>query len=502
MKKIYVFLIGILVLGLASCSTDDSTTNATKSAQVALNASINTGNTGSTRVTESDKDNVFTTAWGTGDALSVSFADDTSNPMSLNWKASNDFIGEVTDTQAQQFAKGDSIYGFNYNTNSNITLGSPFSASVDFTGQNGACDNIAKYDLMYGKGDPSKIVSFNHQICVLRLDFNDTQLSGTITDASFSFTSSNNQSLFANKADYTFNSTTHNADLSTTDANSLTLSNPSIAITNGQASVYLAVPARTSVSGTLAIKLTCTSGTYTKNITLTDKNFPSATVQTKIITSLEKGISVGDYVYSDGTWGSNEKDSNGNEAIGVLISDSLSQEEKDAGATHGYVMSLTEVQPNDIWGPKEGAAALPSPLKNYKLGEDTQDFNSGYDGTYKDLHLGTDSNYPAWEAAYNYNTTYPLTNFPKATGWYLPTAGQWSKALKVSEIISSISKTDQYNNPINAGYYNGYWTSTTIYETEDNDLGNAAIGFYQSSPTLYKSGKDDKTKSVRAVFAF
>ncbi|MCH3969873.1 MAG: hypothetical protein LKE47_05605 [Prevotella sp.] len=126
MKKIYVFLIGILVLGLASCSTDDSTTNATKSAQVALNASINTGNTGSTRVTESDKDNVFTTAWGTGDALSVSFADDTSNPMSLNWKASNDFIGEVTDTQAQQFAKGDSIYGFNYNTNSNITLWQSF----------------------------------------------------------------------------------------------------------------------------------------------------------------------------------------------------------------------------------------------------------------------------------------------------------------------------------------------------------------------------------------
>ena len=119
MKKIYVLLIGILVLGLASCSTDDGTTNATKSAQVALNASINTG---STRVTESDKDNVFTTAWGTGDALSVSFADDTSNPMSLNWKASNDFIGEVTDTQAQQFAKGDSIYGFNYNTNSKMII--------------------------------------------------------------------------------------------------------------------------------------------------------------------------------------------------------------------------------------------------------------------------------------------------------------------------------------------------------------------------------------------
>ena len=324
MKKIYL-IISLFLFLICSCSTDSLTDTNTSNQSTTVSLSALLPNGTSTRVTESaDATTGLITSWNSSDQLSVLLKTGNMVEMSKDGTA-NGFTATVSETDKSAFTSGSIIYGVNNNSSDQITTSlqsGKLNTIVDFKGQNGSLDNISKYDLMYGKGDVSKSITFNHKVCVMRFDLSSILLSGKVTSATFVFVpSAGSPSLFADKETYNFGDT---SDSTIVDATSYTLSNPSIdVVDNKEASVYLAIPMRKAVSGVLTLNLTCTDGsavkalTLSKSITITNKNFYPATVQAKTISHLTNAPAVGEYVFSDGTWGTLP---NTKTAIGVFFS--------------------------------------------------------------------------------------------------------------------------------------------------------------------------------------
>ena len=293
MKKIYL-IISLFLFLICSCSTDSLTDTNTSNQSTTVSLSALLPNGTSTRVTESaDATTGLITSWNSSDKLSVLLNTGNMVEMSKDGTA-NGFTATVSETDKSAFTSGSIIYGVNNNSSDQITTSlqsGKLNTIVDFKGQNGSLDNISKYDLMYGKGDVSKSITFNHKVCVMRFDLSSTLLSGKVTSATFVFVpSAGSPSLFANKETYNFGDT---SDSTIVDATSYTLSNPSIDVVDNKASVYLAIPMRKAVSGILTLNLTCTDGsavkalTLSKNITIANKNFYPATVQAKVIFGIQ-----------------------------------------------------------------------------------------------------------------------------------------------------------------------------------------------------------------------
>lgn len=522
MKKVYI-ITALLSLLMVSCSTDDVTDTGDSSLHtVSLNALIPNAN--KTRVVETaDATTGLVTSWDSSDKLSVLLNTGNMIEMSKD-ETANGFTATVSETDQSAFTSGSIIYGVNNNSSDQITtslVDGKINTIVDFTGQNGSLDNISKYDLMYGKGDVSKSITFNHKVCVMRFDLSSSQLSGNITSAAFSFVpSATSTSLFADKETYNLGAT---SDSTLVNTNYYALTNPSIAVVNNKASIYLVIPMRKAVSGMLNLTLTCTDGslikdlTLSKSITITNKDFNPSTVQAKAISSLASPPQAGDCVFSDGTWGS-LADNPSKAALGVFFSPRVSDAEKAAGFIHGYVMALNDASPSAVWSTSETDLSYldNNTTSNLWYG----DMSSGYIGT-ANHGMGTDAAYPAWEAAYNYKSVADISNFANS-GWYLPTAGQWfdilerfggdeamntalvpyktdqSYYLSVSSSSAMTNLDKMFTDAGGSGFtpYYYYWSST-----ENN--GGGAIMFYtgQDVFNLYNTGKNSP-HVVRAVFSF
>lgn len=521
MKKIYL-IISLFLFLICSCSTDSLTDTNTSNQSTTVSLSAVLPNGTNTRVTESaDATTGLVTSWESSDKLSVLL--NTGNMVEMSKDATvNGFTATVSETDKSAFTSGNIIYGVNNNSSDQITTllqNGKLNTVVDFTGQNGSLDNISKYDLMYGKGDVSKSITFNHKVCVMRFDLSSTLLSGKVTSATFVFVpSAGSPSLFADKETYNFGDT---SDSTIVDATSYTLSNPSIEVVDNKASVYLAIPMRKAVSGILTLNLTCTNGsavkalTLSKNITITNKNFYPATVQAKKISSLANAPAKGEYVFSDGTWGTLANNPS-KKAIGVFFSSRVSDAEKAAGFIHGYALALTDADASPVksWGPMNTDAGL---TKVTTLAGYYNDINAGYYGTFtKGYNKGNDS-YPAWQAANKYDVN--VSGF-KNSGWYLPSIGQWwdvaanlgkvdltkmqTGTLQNGILYNGSEATTNVNNAIKGAQNTGtalkpgdYWSASEYHPN------NAAVfQIYDSKVYLYNGSKDNTKCSVRAVLAF
>ena len=518
MKKIYLIICLFLFL-ICSCSTDSLTDTNTSNQSTTVSLSAVLPNGTSTRVTESaDATTGLVTSWNSSDQLSVLLNTGNMVEMSKDGTA-NGFTATVSETDKSAFTSGSIIYGVNNNSSDQITTSlqnGKLNTVVDFTGQNGSLDNISKYDLMYGKGDVSKSITFNHKVCVMRFDLSSNLLSGKVTSATFVFVpSAGSPSLFADKETYNFGDT---SDSTIVDATSYTLSNPSIDVVDNKASVYLAIPMRKAVSGVLTLNLTCTDGsavkalTLSKNITIANKNFYPATVQAKVISHLTNAPAEGEYVFSDGTWGTLSNNPS-KTAIGVFFSSRVSDAEKAAGFIHGYALALTDASTaRPTWGPSNDAGLTKvTTLKGYY-----NDINSGYYGTFTKHYDKNNSNYPAWKAANNYNVD--VSKFTNS-GWYLPSIGQWwdvaanlgkvdltSMQTGISgsaTLYSGSTATTNVNNAITAApggialkNNDDYWSASECYSQ------NAAVVRFRSKDVHLDRPNKDKMNSVRAVLAF
>ena len=524
MKKIYL-IISLFLFLICSCSTDSLTDTNTSNQSTTVSLSAVLPNGTNTRVTESANATTgLVTSWNSSDKLSVLLNTGNMIEMSKDGTA-NGFTAAVDEKDKSAFTSGSIIYGVNNNSSDQITTslldGKKLNTVVDFTGQNGSLDNISKYDLMYGKGDVSKSITFNHKVCVMRFDLSSTHLSGNITSAAFSFVpSETSTSLFADKETYNFGAT---SDSTLVNTNYYALTNPSIAVVNNKASIYLVIPMRKAVSGMLNLTLTCTDGslikdlTLSKSITITNKDFNPSTVQAKTISSLTNAPAEGEYVFSDGTWGTLSNNSS-KTAIGVFFSSRVSDAEKAAGFIHGYALALTDASAaGPTWGPNGQDAGL---TKVTTLAGYYNDINAGYYGTFTKKYDKSNNSYPAWKAANNYNVN--VSGF-KNSGWYLPSIGQWwDVAANLGKVDLTSKQTSTTGDPASVALYSGNTATTNVNnaikaapggtELKNNDdywsasecySQNAAVVRFRSEEVhLDRPNKDKKHSSVRAVLAF
>ena len=219
----------------------------------------------------------------------------------------------------------------------------------------------------------------------------------------------------------------------------------------------------------------------------------------------------GTYLYNDGTTGTTTA---GKTIVGIVFSNQLSSAEYAAGYKHGYALALADASGIGLtWGPNIDAGLT----KVATAADYYNDISAGYYGTFSKGYNKTNSNYPAWQAANNYNVD--VSKFPNS-GWYLLSMGQWwdicanlgkvdltsmqtntSKSLIVYE--GSTATTNVNNAIIAAGgtalmINNNYWSSS-----EHSTTGYVGIFSFDSSRAgVGYIGKDYGYCYVRSVLAF
>jgi len=451
MKRIYLFA-GIASLMVASCSTDEQTSGSyVAGSKVTLNATLpNSG----TRVIEAPNiTSGLSTTWSNDDSLDVLV--NTNAIVSMTKSTGNTFTATpANSTIGTGFNAGNIIYGVNNKSNDKITTsvnGSQLKATLDFTGQNGTVDNLAKYDLMYGKGDPTGNITFNHKICVLRLDISSDSLKvdgiTSLTGLKLKYVAASGTQLFATKEVYNFGAT---CDSTITPADSIYLNNTSITVTDGKATVYIAVPHRQNLYGTLEIKLKGSDGTISKSydltnaISLSNARMLMSTVHPQAITALSRTkVKVGYYLFSDDSWGS-LADSFGSTPVAVIFSKSTSTTDKGNGWTRGYAMALKNAQTSVAWA---GTGAMSNPTgATFSTTAALIADKDGYSHTY----LINSSLYPAaYAVATSYKSVVTAPN--KTSGWFLPSIGQW---YDICVNLGKMSAT-AYNDATSYFYWSG-----------------------------------------------
>ena len=274
---------------------------------------------------------------------------------------------------------------------------------------------------------------------------------------------------------------------------------------------------------------------------------------------------VGEYVFSDGTWGKLENISATRYPIAVIFSNSTSEADKAKGYTHGYAMALVQAGPACAWA-TSNAKGLNTQVQE-KLLTNIADIKADMDGlseTNKVLALNDAStadelktNYPSFYYATHFGTeevnvygatsggTSALKAPDNVSPWYLGSIGQYYLVAKnlggnmLSETDASwqtggstywyLSNTSFANatgitkyiddaknamtqagvtayTPVgitcNSNYQTWYWTSSEY---------SAGHGFYVSWNTdgnfLLAGGDDksrvnDRNRGVRPVLAF
>ena len=118
------------------------------------------------------------------------------------------------------------------------------------------------------------------------------------------------------------------------------------------------------------------------------------------------------------------------------------------GNVHGLVMAVKNIATRQAWGlfgMDEGLTTCRTKADNYN---DT----SGY-GNCEHIRTnrGNFDSYPAFKAAYDYNTTCPVP--ATTTGWYLPASGQWWDILQNLGGCPALADVTQQTSPDIAGEF-------------------------------------------------
>lgn len=128
-------------------------------------------------------------------------------------------------------------------------------------------------------------------------------------------------------------------------------------------------------------------------------------------------VMIGDFVFSDGTWGS-LADNSGKTPVAIIFSNTPSIFDFNAGYTHGYAMALKDVG-SYKWAGDYTDTGIP-PTSDYW---GWQDCSSEMDGRRNTSFINS-TDFPAgYAAATTFNSQVAA---PSGTsGWFLPSCGQW-----------------------------------------------------------------------------
>ncbi|WP_154650118.1 fimbrillin family protein [Segatella paludivivens] len=299
----------------------------------------------------------------------------------------------------------------------NISHTAGASPTLSYTVPNDAVNQLdimtATANNINGNTNSSTPLTFNHIFAAVKFAVGTNGLpSGTIKSISISG--------IYNSGTYTFGSGWSNV----TGSNTFVIS-PSTVITgtsgaNITSDTYtlMMIP---QIFTSATITLTYNTGTSYKQII--SGNWTAGATYTY---NLSKPVNVGDYYYSDGTWGTIAEHTNSTaKPIAVIFSNSTSAIDKGYGWKHGYAIALQYAYKGTLnWSSSTYANTL-------EMGQTYTDISSvesdleGYTHTKtiitKSTNLSTD--YPTFYYAYNYNNTVvPPTN---SSRWFLASIGQY-----------------------------------------------------------------------------
>ena len=118
------------------------------------------------------------------------------------------------------------------------------------------------------------------------------------------------------------------------------------------------------------------------------------------------------------------------------------------GNVHGLVMAVKNIATRQAWG----LFGMDEGLRTCRTKADNYNDISGY-GNCEHIRTnrGNFDSYPAFKAAYDYNTTCPVP--ATTTGWYLPASGQWWDILQNLGGCPALADVTQQTSPDIAGEF-------------------------------------------------
>lgn len=408
-----------------------------------------------------DETNGLKTTWENDDKLTVAYkSGSTLKKAELGIAAINGnsatFRGNVESSADAQAFKTSTLYAVNNKATDKIDASidnNKLKVSVDLSGQDGQVSQIANYDLLYAKGTASTGLHFSHKMCVVRMDFIcDVPASSgsSLSETSFIYIpkTSTNKSVFADKATFAFGE-----EGETDRYNGITFFSPkanSIPFTNGKASVYVVVPNNEKLTGELSINAKCNNGdAFRRNLNIKEKSFLAQKVVAKTVKlkAKDKIPNIGDYLYSDGSWGPlvyyTDK-----YPVALVFSNYTSPTDREKGFTHGYAVGLRDAAWPTPWGPDNtdypeapnlfehidatapltmmnnlDGLSLCRTLNDKYLKNYTYDNYFNHGGSKAAIPLAMEYGGAGWEYAYDPIPLVPTP--PHTSGWYLPSVGQW-----------------------------------------------------------------------------
>ncbi len=461
-KDVYSIMIGILLVPLSCSKEMDPMPAEGGGFKVELTGGI--GRTG-TRLSETeDPEHGLRTCWDEGDAVKVLFYGEAPCLAELvSPEGDGHFSGEVESGSDATAFYGSDLYCVNISSRISTVLdGGTMKCTVDFSGQDGSLENVADYELMFVKGRASKRLHFEHQTSVLRFTFDGLE-GYWLEEASFSFTpsdGSDGQFLFAGSAVYSIGE--EGIGVSTDDVTFYEMKDLDITIEEGRAVVYLVVPARCCLKGELSIFLKTDDCSYRRYVRLGGKSFKASYVVARgeTLTADDLVPEIGDYVYSDGSWGPLVYyDDKWPQA--VIFSNYTSPSDRAAGYVHGYAMALRDAAWPTAWAPESEVEIHPDYPETANVFESVSGsaalqmmgnldglttcrildglyLNNFAQGNYYGMtgfeHTGQRAAIPCamrygeedWVMAYSGTSNIHAFDAPPGTsGWFLPSLGQW-----------------------------------------------------------------------------
>ncbi len=237
-------------------------------------------------------------------------------------------------------------------------------------------------------------------------------------------------------------------------------------------------------------------------------------------------LKIGDYFYSDGTWSDgglrkryddgsvaiaepkpapvmvNPATGAGRAVVGIVFQTDKSrigakEKEKLGGEdkAHGLVMALKDAGTGKKWGPKgqdEGLNKCNTKAENYN------DISGYGNCEHIRTNRGNFDNYPAFKAAYDYNTTCPVP--ATTTGWYLPASGQWWDIMQNLGGCPALADVTQQTSPNSggSGWSNQGNISAALNAWMENIAAEDKDAFQLSSERYYLSSSEYSDLSAQS----
>lgn len=223
---------------------------------------------------------------------------------------------------------------------------------------------------------------------------------------------------------------------------------------------------------------------------------------------------IGDFLFSDGSWGPYENVSEERHPIALIFMNYTSDIDSRDGYYHGYAMALKNLTEKYKWQNVSSDTPMPNGGSDYNY------LAADLDGRDHCIRYMDSEDFPAAYAALHIN---PEPAPPTTSGWYLPSAGQWYRLFVdmggapdthtnyywAGYSYTVKDKLHNYLAPLSTDKYDKFEISLSYWTSSEYNASDASEALFYPSGNGYNSNLywgDPEGKSnaytVRPVIAF